>query len=210
MERFFPWLESVPCKEVIWIAGNHDFALESPLPPSGRSRVHYLEDSGLTVHGLKFWGSPWVKPVGEGSWAFSIGEHIEAEEVDAGYLPALARSDSGRVVTMREHSRQNGGNLAQVFARIPEDIDVLITHSPPRGVCDDGVYPFERQHYGSQVLRERIEQIQPKLHICGHIHEGYGQGRIGQTTVANVARMDAFYRPLNPVMTFDIQPKEDK
>lgn len=46
--------------------------------------------------------------------------------------------------------------------------------------------------------------IQPKLLICGHIHGAHGTDRIGDTLVANVARLDDSYRPKHPPMTFDV------
>src|SRR5690606_25975691 len=103
----------------------------------------YLEDSGVEIGGLKFWGSPWVRPVGAGGWAFSVGEEIESIERDVSSTPTLARSDTNEVTTMRPHSRRHGGSLSRVFSKIPDDIDALVTHCPPHGACDNGVYPVE-------------------------------------------------------------------
>ena len=50
----FPeWLESLPHDEVVWIAGNHDFACQQPgWRPTGRGR--YLLDAKAEVAGLSF------------------------------------------------------------------------------------------------------------------------------------------------------------
>lgn len=60
---------------------------------------------------------------------------------------------------------------------------VLISHSPPKDtVCDDiggGI------HVGSTAVREFIEEKQPDVCLCGHIHEGRGTDRIGKTLVVN-------------------------
>ncbi|MEM6576860.1 MAG: metallophosphoesterase family protein [Pseudomonadota bacterium] len=65
-----------------------------------------------------------------------------------------------------------------------EACDVLVLHSPPKGVVDrtsDGT------SVGSVALREAIQRIQPALAICGHIHDSWGQeGSIGQTRVVNL------------------------
>jgi Icc-related predicted phosphoesterase len=205
-ETFVPWLDSLPCQEVVLIAGNHDFVLEEPpIELLEHDRLHYLEDSGLEIDGLKIWGSPWVKPVGPGGWAFSIGEQVEPEEQGQDWQPTLARDDLGQVHSMREHSRRHGVSLERAFSRIPDDTNILVTHSPPYGICDDGIYPFETRHYGSRALRARVEEVQPQIHICGHIHEGYGRRIIGPTRVANVARMDAHYRPVNSATVFEIE-----
>ena len=62
--------------------------------------------------------------------------------------------------------------------------DILISHSPPQGVADrnrDGV-PL-----GSTAVRAAIERVQPRLCVCGHIHDSWGQtGRIGATTIHNL------------------------
>ncbi len=60
---------------------------------------------------------------------------------------------------------------------------VVLSHVPPRST------PLDRTLFGCQVgstaLREFIEQRQPHVVICGHIHEGRGQHRLGATTVVN-------------------------
>ena len=61
---------------------------------------------------------------------------------------------------------------------------VLVSHSPPYGIADrqrDG------RHDGSVALRDAIHVRQPRLTICGHIHNGWGQsGRIGNTPIHNI------------------------
>jgi hypothetical protein len=63
--------------------------------------------------------------------------------------------------------------------------DVLVTHLPPYGSKLDKVAP--NTHIGSRAVREAIERIQPRLHICGHAHECYGEEKIGNTLCINVA-----------------------
>ncbi len=54
---------------------------------------------------------------------------------------------------------------------IPSDIDILITHGPPMGICDRNM---QGESCGSSGLRQRVSEISPKLHLFGHIHPGYG------------------------------------
>lgn len=81
LETTFPeWMEGLPHPEVVWIAGNHDFACERPgWNPSGRGQ--YLRDSGVEVAGLSFYGTPWV-PRLEG-WAFYASDEELARRTDA-------------------------------------------------------------------------------------------------------------------------------
>jgi uncharacterized protein len=61
---------------------------------------------------------------------------------------------------------------------------VLVSHSPPWGVADrqkDG------RHDGSAALRDAVLIRQPRIMLCGHIHQGWGQtGSIGTTPIHNI------------------------
>lgn len=62
--------------------------------------------------------------------------------------------------------------------------DVLITHSPPKGVADRTSSGLS---VGSTAIRAAVERIQPKLVLCGHVHDCWGErGFIGTTEVANL------------------------
>lgn len=62
--------------------------------------------------------------------------------------------------------------------------DILIVHSPPRGVADRSAGGMS---LGSTAIRAAIERIQPELALCGHIHDSWGQsGVIGRTRVHNL------------------------
>jgi uncharacterized protein len=58
---------------------------------------------------------------------------------------------------------------------------VLVVHSPPKGHLDG---PRE---LGSEAILRTIESKQPKVAICGHVHEDAGkEDRIGPTRLYNV------------------------
>ena len=62
--------------------------------------------------------------------------------------------------------------------------DILVLHSPPRGVAD---VTSGGQSVGSTAIRHAIERLQPRLALCGHIHDSWGrEGRIGATRVVNL------------------------
>ncbi|HHS94102.1 MAG TPA: serine/threonine protein phosphatase [Rhodobacterales bacterium] len=62
--------------------------------------------------------------------------------------------------------------------------DIIVSHSPPKGVADrtsDGT------SVGSLAVRVAAEWIQPKLLLCGHIHESWGEEEmIDGTLVRNL------------------------
>jgi len=72
---FLDWYSKLPFKNKILIAGNHDFYFErAPLDDISKllseyPSIIYLNDSGVEIDGIKFWGSP-VTPYFY-NWAFN-------------------------------------------------------------------------------------------------------------------------------------------
>lgn len=58
----------------------------------------------------------------------------------------------------------------RLWGNIPLDTDILVTHTPPLNHCDK----VKDGRTGCAALSRRLGQVQPRLHICGHIHEGRG------------------------------------
>lgn len=75
--------------------------------------------------------------------------------------------------------------LRRRWELIPEDTEVLITHTPPFGILDT---PKKGDSQGCPHLRSRVEQL-PKLrlHCFGHIHASYGRQQAGSTVFCNAA-----------------------
>lgn len=73
---------------------------------------------------------------------------------------------------------------AEVLLNTCDSADVLVVHSPPNGLGDltsTGV------SVGSTAICAAIERLQPKLAVCGHIHDSWGvTGQIGATQVVNL------------------------
>ena len=87
-----------------------------------------------------------------------------------------------------------GRLLAEIWAKIPDDIGVLVTHSAPYGILDE----TERgEKVGCQDLLARIKVIQPRFHLFGHIHEGYGVYRNESTVFVNGSVLDQNYNLVN-------------
>ena len=63
------WLDGVAFRNVILIAGNHDWLFERNKTIRPRNAI-YLEDSGVELDGVKFFGSPWQPEFC--SWAFNL------------------------------------------------------------------------------------------------------------------------------------------
>jgi Icc-related predicted phosphoesterase len=91
---------------------------------------------------------------------------------------------------------------ADKFDGAPRDIDVLVTHGPPLGIRDDDI---SDTHFGSRHIARFLNRC-PLLraHIFGHVHEQYGQGKIGEILFANASTCDRGYDPVNPALVLDI------
>jgi Icc-related predicted phosphoesterase len=163
-EAFAQWLERVPAREIVLVAGNHDQSIEADGLPDGL-RCVYLQDAGVELLGLRIWGTPWQPWFHD--WAFNA-------------------------------PRMDGESfLASKFAAIPDGTDIVVGHGPPHGHVDQ----VGRAHVGSTAMTAALERVQPRLMVCGHIHEAYGRSRLGTTEVINASLVDGDYRPVNPVVT---------
>lgn len=72
VEEFNHWLGTLPHRNKVVIAGNHDFCFQQQ-PAEARARITnatYLEDSGCEIEGLTFHGSPWTPTFYD--WAFML------------------------------------------------------------------------------------------------------------------------------------------
>jgi Icc-related predicted phosphoesterase len=98
-----------------------------------------------------------------------------------------------------------GVPLKKVWAKIPDTTDVLVTHGPPYGILDA---TNRGEKVGCEDLLERVQKVRPKLHLFGHIHEGYGVQEGGGTTFANGAICDLRYVPRNLPLVFEVDGLE--
>jgi calcineurin-like phosphoesterase family protein len=93
----------------------------------------------------------------------------------------------------------NSAWLTRKFGDIPGDTDVLVTHGPPNEFLD---WVDEGVHVGSPELQRRVAELagQLKLHVFGHIHEGYGT----YDHMVNAAVCNREYEPINAPIVVDI------
>lgn len=167
---FLNWIAQQNYKKKIWIAGNHDnFLIDTKLITKKDLGLEYLCDSETEFEGLKIYGSPWTKTFP------GMNPHCKAFTVD----------------TEEE--------LKEKWELIPDDVDILITHSPPEGILDKNI---KGEKCGSKSLRRQMGRIHPKLWAMGHIHEAYSE--LKDTTLAgkyfhfvNCCYVNERYHPVN-------------
>jgi len=79
---------------------------------------------------------------------------------------------------------QRGIDLQRKWALIPDQVDILVTHGPPRGIGDK---VYDGRNEGCDDLLARVLQVKPKYHLFGHIHEAAGVYRQHGITFVNAA-----------------------
>ena len=101
-----------------------------------------------------------------------------------------------------------GPEIAEKWAMIPEDTDILITHGPPHGILDEVENKFGDSHEGCEELRKRVEHIAEggrlRLHVFGHIHSGYGVHEEFGVRFVNASVCDEEYQPTQPPIVIDL------
>lgn len=171
IRNFNRWIGGLPHPRKLVVAGNHD------LPWHRRPRyarlwlgqAEYLQGTSTQVEGMRVWGSPWHPEIVQGN--------------PAGWAFQLPRG---------------GPELQSIWDQIPEDVEVLITHTPPRGILD----PIGK---GCELLLARLAQLpRLRLHVFGHIHGGYGQTQRESVHFLNASICDEDYRPGNPPLVVEL------
>jgi Icc-related predicted phosphoesterase len=161
---FRQWCEALPAEQIVLIPGNHDFAIESL---KAGADYELAENVTLLIdQGVELGGGPKV-----------FGQP---------WVPDL--------VAWAFHATDQ--ELAEKAAAIPDGYDIWLQHGPP--ACSEGIEEYRLdlvnpQHVGNRSLEAAIRKKQPQAVICGHIHEGFGGARFGESLVANVSFLDEFY-----------------
>jgi len=156
LRDFDAFLGGLPHSEILVVAGNHDLCFEDS-PGAAREALTnalYLQDESTELRGVRVYGSPWQ--------------------------PRLVASETSPFA----FDRRRGAALAEKWEAIPENVDLLVTHSPPKGVRDE-IYTGEA--IGCRALRERLEAVDPALHVFGHVHEHPGASRSDSRIYVNAS-----------------------
>lgn len=125
----------------------------------GQRVTRYLDDTGINLHQRR--------QVLQGVTFLGLG----------GSLPFIGRT---------EYSEDDYARFtADLAAMIQPDDEALalVSHQPPsKTLC---ALTRRGDDAGSANVRAFIEQVQPLICVCGHIHEGRGVDHIGRTAIIN-------------------------
>lgn len=94
--------------------------------------------------------------------------------------------------------------LREKWELIPNDTDVLITHTPPFRILDS---PRNKSVFaGCSHLSARIAELNLKLHCFGHIHASYGRVEESGITFVNASAVDSNFEIANDPFVIDLEP----
>jgi len=103
---------------------------------------------------------------------------------------------------------RQGVELKEKWDNIPNNTDILITHGPAYGYVDKVIGRTE--NLGCELLTEKIKELKPKIHVCGHIHTGYGYTFDGDTHYINASVLNESYVYYNKPLTIEWNPKTNE
>lgn len=178
--EFAKWFNQLDYKHRIFIAGNHDWGFQDNVDDI---MEHISIYEGITYIQDR------TRTIKDGDTVINIyGSPWQPEFCNWAFnLP------------------KNGPGLASKWEDIPLDTDILVTHGPAFGKLDT-VEGRRSDHLGCELLTERIAEVKPKIHVCGHIHTGYGYVFDGTTHFFNASALNEQYAYAHKPFTFEWDP----
>ena len=185
IQQFCKWFDSLDNYTVkTFIAGNHDFGFEKE--PEMVKEI-----------------------VGSYKWINYLQDSFLGYGVDTeNYVKIYGSPWQPEFFNWAFNLPKGGSELERKWNNIPDDTDILITHGPAFGYLDKIVGQYE--NLGCELLTKKIKQIKPKIHVCGHIHSGYGYVFDGDTHFINASVLDERYQYTQKPLTVEWDPVTNK
>ena len=98
-------------------------------------------------------------------------------------------------------NRHRGEEIQKHWNLIPSNTDVLLTHGPVLGIHDTVI---NGEHVGCRDLLQKVKEIKPRVHICGHIHEGFGVTKKFDVKFINACVLNESYELVNSPVVFEV------
>jgi Icc-related predicted phosphoesterase len=180
IQQFLKWYNNLDYTNKVFIAGNHDWGFQED-PKMCQELLEFYDKVTYLQDNLKL--------IGE--------EHQTSVKVYGTPWQPEFYSWAFNLPRM-------GWELEQKWVDIPLDTDILVTHGPSWGNLD--TVNGQSVPLGCELLTERIKVVKPKIHVCGHIHTGYGYKFDGDTHFFNASVLDERYNLTQKPFTFEWDP----
>lgn len=184
VKEFHKWLDLQNARYIISVQGNHELGVEKDFNNAKQIALEQCPEAYFIDEGL-------IEIEGIKIWCSAITPWF----MDWAW------------------NRHRGNDIQKHWDKIPNDIDILVTHGPPYRILDlakraDGTW--RNDNLGCQQLLNRIKNIKPFLHFFGHIHGSGGMEKhIDGTSFYNASICDETYYPSNPITIVEFDKDEN-
>ena len=172
MAKFAMWWNALPHKHKIFVPGNHDWIFQRQ-----ESLARSMLENTITL----------------------IDETVT---IDGLKIHGTPRTPEFCGWAFMHYDDNQYKGLGEYFSLIPNNLDILISHGPPKGFLDDAP---SGPSVGSLELLKAIERVEPKYVFVGHIHCGRIQGQNkdgtalhGKTNIVNCSNVNEAYKYVYP------------
>ncbi|CAF3386960.1 unnamed protein product [Rotaria socialis] len=201
VEYFITWLKSLTKYRLkIFIAGNHDHTLDPISYERCWKRWH---------RGRKQNCAPVGHLIHDRSLATNFGIIYLEEQLFVDNVTGLSFYGSSPYEPASHNGTFyfpiNSVEIMQACSRIPNNVDVLLTHCPPASILDTTI---TGEHVGCDELLSCVNVAKPRLHVFGHIHEAHGRIDQGSTIFVNASICNRKYQPVQAPIVIDLELKE--
>lgn len=172
---FSEWFDKQPAKHLVWIPGNHSVGFAAQYPHS----LKWIKNNSPRTHVL-------------------LNSDVTLEGLKIWGSPVTPWFHDWA------YNEYRGAPIKKFWDAIPDDTAIVVTHGPPHGILDVVSRGFIDENTGCEELMKRLQVIKPKLHVFGHIHEGYGQQQVGSTIYVNASSVDEAYSSGNKPIVIDL------
>lgn len=140
---FLPWCEELPVNKVFVTFGNHELA------------ISHMEEEVLDL----------VNPDSKVVFLINSGAEYNGYKIWGSPMS----NKFGNWAYMKSEREE-----LEIFRTMPDNVDILIVHGPPYNACDIcWQHPYgNHEHLGNRALTVVIEEKEPKITLCGHLHTG--------------------------------------
>lgn len=193
-KKFLRWYGALPHKHKIFVAGNHDWSFDEDDMAYVKWKNHYNFKGDRFRAGATNYVEYLAKELGI--------IYLNRDSVTIDGVKFYGCPESPRF----HHWAFNRDQCD--WLHIPEDTNVLITHTPPFGILDVSYRGYD--NCGCKYLLDRVGELAQlkklKVHCFGHIHEGRGVHEQYGVTYINGSCLDHKYQVIEEApLTFNLQ-----
>ena len=204
VENFVEWFNGIDnYTNKVFIAGNHDLTFDSEILL--KNKIEYFERRPYPNENPSMGKPQWLEmilEIGLNPNVFYLeNSFVELDQIKIWGSPISPTFGMGWAF-----NKDRGHDITQIWNGIPNDSDIIITHSPIYGYNDRAMNT--NQNVGCADLYHKLREVKPHLHFAGHIHEGYGWKTMGlnewyDLQTFNGCSCDLAYDAVNLPITFD-------